>query len=120
MVPIPKKRRSGVCKTDEFREISLVPVAYKAMCSVIQGRLRHVVEERNLVAKEQGGLRKRRICRDQLLTLVLLGQVKQWLKEGCWQVLLTLRRPMTEWIEGSYGAVWSKWESDLEVESQPS
>ena len=61
-----------------------MPVAYKAMCSVIQGRLRHVVEERNLVAKEQGGLRKRRICRDQLLTLVLLGQVKQWLKEGCW------------------------------------
>ena len=32
MVPIPKKRRSGVCKTEAFRGIPLVPVAYKAMC----------------------------------------------------------------------------------------
>ena len=30
IVPIPKKRGGGVCKMDEFRGISLVPVAYKA------------------------------------------------------------------------------------------
>ena len=53
-----------------------MPVAYKATCSIIQRRLRHVVEERNLVAEEQGGFRKGSGCRDQLLTLVLLGQVK--------------------------------------------
>ena len=52
------------------------------MCSVIQGRLKHVVEERNLVAEEQGGFRKGRGCRDQLLTLVLLGQVKAVAKRG--------------------------------------
>ena len=80
VVPVPK--RSGVCKTDEFRGISLVPVVYKAMCSVIQGRLRHVVEERNLVAEEQGGFRKGRGCREQLLTLVLLGKVKAVAKRG--------------------------------------
>ena len=83
-----------------------MPVAYKAMCCIIQGRLRHMVEERNLVAEEQEGFRKGRGCRDQLLTLVLLGQFKAVAKEGCWQVLLTLRRPMTEWIEGSCGVVW--------------
>ena len=82
MVPIPQKRRSGVCKTDEFQGISLVPVAYKAMCSVIQGRLGHVVGEKNLVAEEQGGFRKGRGCREQLLTLVLLGQVKAVAKRG--------------------------------------
>ena len=82
VVPIPKKRRSGVCKTDEFRGISLVPVAYKAMYSVTQRRLRHVVEERNLVAEEKGGFRKGRGCRDQLLTLLLLGQVKAVAKRG--------------------------------------
>ena len=71
VVPIPKRRQSGVCKTEEFRGISLVPVVYKAMCSVIQGRLEHVVVEKNLVAEEQGGFRKGRGCRDQLLTLVL-------------------------------------------------
>ena len=82
VVPIPKKGGSGVCQTDEFRGISLVPVAYKAMCSVVQGRLEHVVGERDLVAEEQGGFRKGRGCRDQLLTLVLLGQVRAVAKRG--------------------------------------
>ena len=55
IVPIPKKVR-GVCRIDVFRGISLVPVAYKAMCGIIQKRLTQVVGKRNLVAEEQGGL----------------------------------------------------------------
>ena len=39
VVPIPKKRGSGVCKTDEYHGISLVSLAYKAMCGIIHGRL---------------------------------------------------------------------------------
>ena len=35
-----------------------------------------MVKGRNLVAEEQGGFRRGRGCRDQLLTLVLLGQMK--------------------------------------------
>ena len=35
-----------------------------------------MVGVKNLVAEEQGGFWKGRGCRDQLLTLVLLGQVK--------------------------------------------
>ena len=35
-----------------------------------------MVEEKQLVAVEQGGFRKGRGCRDQLMTLVLLGQLK--------------------------------------------
>ena len=58
MVPIPKRSRSGVCKTKDFWGISLLPVANKVMCSIAQNRLVHVVEERKLVAKEQGGFRK--------------------------------------------------------------
>ena len=54
-----------MCKMDECRGISLVPVACKAMCSIIHARLAHVVEEKNLVAEEQGGFRRRRGCRDQ-------------------------------------------------------
>ena len=77
-----KEKGSGECKIDEFWGISLVPVAYKAMCSVILGRLSQVVEERSLVAEEQGGFRKGRGYREQLLTLVLLGQVKAVAKRG--------------------------------------
>ena len=32
-----------------------------------------MVEEKQLVAEEQGGFMKGRVCKDQLMTLVLLG-----------------------------------------------
>ena len=44
-----------------------------------------MVEEKNLVAEEQGGFRRGREFRDQLLTLVLLGQIKRCQKGNvCW------------------------------------
>ena len=46
IVPIPKKRSNGVCRTEDFRGISLVSVAYKTMCSIVQQRLVQVVEQR--------------------------------------------------------------------------
>ena len=43
-----------------------------------------VVEERKSLAEEQGGFRKGRGCRDQVLTLMLLGQMKaRSLREEC-------------------------------------
>ena len=63
-----------MCKVDDFRGVSLTSVAYK--CSVVHQRLVHMVEEKQLLAEEQGGFRKGRGCRDQLMTLVLLGQLK--------------------------------------------
>ena len=58
IVPIPKKRVRCVCRMDEFRGISLVPVACKAICGIIQEKLTQVVGERNLVAEEQGRFRR--------------------------------------------------------------
>ena len=87
-----KKRVRGVCRMDEFRGISLVPVAYKAMCGIIQERLTQVVGERNLVAEEQGGFRRGRGCRDQLLTLMLLGQIKAMSKRGMFAGFIDFRK----------------------------
>ena len=82
---MPKKRRrgTGVCVTDDFRGISLTSVAYKAMCAIVQFRIRleQVVEEGQLLAEEQGGFRKERGCRDQIVTLILLGQIKRMTKK---------------------------------------
>ena len=47
-------------EVDDFRGISLTPVAYKAMCSVVHRRLVHMVEEKQQVAEEQGGFRNGR------------------------------------------------------------
>ena len=50
----------------------------------------HGAEEEGLIAEEQGGFRKRRGYRDQVLSLVLLGQTE-----------------MIECMEGWSGCTWS-------------
>ena len=40
-----------------------------------------MVEECKLVAEEQGGFRRGRGCRDQIVSLILLGQTKVALQE---------------------------------------
>ena len=52
IVPIPKKRSNGVCRTEDFRGILLASVAFKTMCSIVQQRLVQVVEQRQLLAEE--------------------------------------------------------------------
>ena len=47
-----------MCKIDDLRRISLASVVYKTMCSMVHRRLVHMVEEKQLVAEEQGGFGK--------------------------------------------------------------
>ena len=82
----------GVCRMNELQGISLVPVAYKAMCGIIQERLAQVVGERNLVAEEQGRFRRGKECRDPLLTLMLLGQIKTMPKREMFAGFIDLRK----------------------------
>ena len=77
---------------DEFQGISLVPVLYKAMCGIVQERLTQVVGEKNLVAEEQGGFRRGRGCRDQSLTLTLLGQIKAMTRRGMFAGFIDFRK----------------------------
>ena len=43
IVPVPKKRRKGTCKMDDFRDIALGSVVYKVMCSIVQQRMTQMV-----------------------------------------------------------------------------
>ncbi len=92
LVPVPKKRSRGVCKTDNYWGISLTSVAYKAMCSVVHRRLLHMVEEKQLVVEEHGGFRKGRGCRDQLMTLVLLRQMKVVMGRGMFASFIDFKK----------------------------
>ena len=49
---------------------------YGTECEVVNGRR----PEEGLIAGEQGGFRKMRGCRDQILSLVLLGQMEMLMK----------------------------------------
>ena len=75
VVPVPKKQTRGVCDVNTFRGISLTSLVSKVLCKILENRLSCIAEEKGLIAEEQGGFRKGRGCRDQLLSLVLL--VKQ-------------------------------------------
>ena len=50
------------CAEQDFREICLTSVAYRAMYSIVHNRLVHMVKVKQLVAEEQGGFRKGRGC----------------------------------------------------------
>ena len=76
MIPVPKKQQGGVCVADRFRGIALTSVVCKIFCHILKERLATVVEEFNLVVEEQGSFRIGRGCRDQIVSLILLGQTK--------------------------------------------
>ena len=76
VVPVPKKQAKGVCNVDNFHGVSLSSTVCKVMCMILNNRLSGVAEEEGLIANEQGGFRKQRGCRDQVLSLVLLGQME--------------------------------------------
>ena len=76
IIPVPKKRGRGPCVTDNFRGISLTSVVYKVLCTILNRRLSLIAEEDGLIVDEQGGFRKLRGCRDQILSLILLAQTR--------------------------------------------
>ena len=110
VVPVPKKRRRGVCKVDDFCGISLTSVAYKAMCSVVHRRLVHMVEEKQLVAEEQRGFKKGRGCRDQLMTLVLLAQMKAMTGRGMFASFIDFKKRYDRVEQGKLWGVCRGWE----------
>ena len=110
VVPVPKKQVRSVCDVNTFRGISLTSLVSKVVCKILENRLSSMAEEKGLIVEEQGGFRKKRGCRDQLLSLVLLGQTEMVRKPGvCWQHLSILQRHMIKWIERSCGRVCRVW-----------
>ena len=65
---MPKKRSKDPFVTDDFRGINLVSVLYKTMLYDCEGKTGPSSRRKELVAEEQGGFRKDRGCRDQILT----------------------------------------------------
>ena len=63
------------------------------MCTVIKERVVKVAEEKGLVSEEQCGFRKGRGCKDQLLTLMLLGKMKMTAKKrGMFGAFIDLKK----------------------------
>ena len=76
LVPVLKKLSRGTCVTNYFRGMSLTSTVSTVLCMILNARLTDVAEEERLIVEEQGGFRKQRGCREQVLMLVLLGQAE--------------------------------------------
>ena len=74
-----------------WRNIASIAVPYKALCSIMQKRMMVLMEEKRLVA-EQGGFRRGRVCRDQVITLMLLGQMKARFRKGMFATFIDFRK----------------------------
>ena len=71
----------------------------------LKERLATVVEEYNLVVEEQGGLRRGRGCRDQIVSLMPFGQTKLLHKRVAFRLCSWISvRLMTECAERSCGS----------------
>ena len=62
-----------------------------------------MVAEKQWVAEEQGGFRKRRGCRDKLMTLVLLGQLKAVPGRGMFVSFIDFKKAYDELIREVVG-----------------
>ena len=74
VVPVPKTSQ-GVCKVDNCRGVSLSSTGCKVMCMILNNSLSGVAEEEGLMHKEASKSRWG-AYRDQVLPLVLLGQME--------------------------------------------
>ena len=73
VLPVPKTRSKGACRTEELRGISLVSVVYKAMCLIVLERLVKVVEKGNYWWRSRCLQEGKRMSRSDS-DLTLLGQ----------------------------------------------
>ena len=62
------------------------------MKSLVHKRTVEGVEEKGLVAEEQGGFRRDSGCRDQVLMLMLLGQIKARSRRGVFATFIDYDR----------------------------
>ena len=109
LIPVPKKQARRVSKVDYFRGISLSSIVCKVMCMILNMRLPTVAENEGLIAEEQGGFRKMRGCRDQVLSLVLLGQMEMLTKSSGMMVAFIDFSKAYDRIDG--GRLWKSLET---------
>jgi exonuclease III len=72
LVSIPKK--GDLTYTDNYRGISLIGISLKLLCSIVASRIKNILEEKEILVKEQAGFRNREECMGQVATLLEVTQ----------------------------------------------
>ena len=103
-IPIPKKGNAKECSN--YCTIELISHASKVMLKFLQARLQQYVNRE--LPYVQAGFRKGRGTRDQIASIRWIIEKARDRKTSI-SALLTMRKPLTEWITINCGKFWKRW-----------
>ena len=103
-IPNPKKGNAKECSNNGT--IALISHASRVMLKVLQARLQQCVKGE--LPDVQAGFRKGRGTRDQIANICWI--IKKEFQKPSISVLLTMPKPLTEWITINSGKFWKRLE----------
>ena len=105
--PIPKKGNAKECSN--YRTIALISHASKVILKILQARLQQYVNGE--LPDVQAGFRKGRGARDQIANIRwIIKKSSEFQKKTPISALLTMPKPLTEWITINCGKFWKMWD----------
>ena len=93
-IPIPKKGDAKECSN--YCTIALISQASKVMLKILQARLQQYMKRE--LPDVQGGFRKGRGTRDQIVNFHWIMEKAREFQETSISALLTMPKPLTVWI----------------------
>ena len=104
--PIPQKGNAKECSN--YYPISLISYASKVMLKILQARLQQYVNHELLDG--QAGLEKAEESEIKLSTSAGSLKKQDSSRKTSISALLTMPKPLTEWITRNYGKFFKRWE----------
>ena len=105
-IPIPKKGNTKECSN--YRTIALISHTIKEMLKILQARLQQYVNHE--LADVQGGFRKGRGTRDQIVNICWIIKKPREFQKNIYFYFIDYAKPLTVWITINYGKFWKRWE----------
>ena len=106
VIPIPKKGNAKECLN--YHTIALISHAGKVILKILQARLQQYVNRE--LPDVQAGFRKGRGTRDQIANIHWIMEKAREFQKTSISALLTMPKPLTEWITINCGKFWKRWE----------
>ena len=104
-IPIPKKGSAKECSN--YHTFAIISHASKVMLKILQARLQQYVNRE--FPDVQVGFRKGRGARGQMPISVGLSKKKRNVRKTSLYALLTMPKPLTEWITTNCGKFLKRW-----------
>ena len=106
-IPTPKKGNAKECSN--YHTTALISHASKVMLIFLKARLQQYVNHE--LPDVQASFRKGRGTRDQIANICwIIEKARELQKKTYISALLTMPKPLTEWITINCGKYWKKWE----------